>query len=331
MKYRPLGKDGPLVSVIGFGAWAIGGPGWTYTWGEQDDEASIYGIRAALDAGVTLFDTAAVYGLGHSEELLGQALYRDRDDVFIATKGGLVWDSNGHITRNGGYDSIIREAEQSLRRLRTDYIDLYQLHWPDDSVPIEETVSALDKLVQDGKVRYIGLSNVSPSILSDALAVRHIDSIQNSYSILSRSIEQDLLPLCGNNRVGVLAYSPLASGLLSGNYTADTRFAADDWRSQSLIHTGDSFDRNLAIIEQLKELADELGITVAQLAIAYVLAHPAATSALVGVRKPSHIETAVPAAHIRLEDSVIERIRTIAGDAPKVKAPIKHLNEISPE
>ncbi|GFN32880.1 aldo/keto reductase [Paenibacillus xylaniclasticus] len=331
MKYRPLGKNGPLVSVIGFGAWAVGGPGWTYTWGEQDDEASIYGIRAALDAGVTLYDTAAVYGLGHSEELLGQALHQDRSDVFIATKGGLVWDTSGNITRNGSYSSIIREAEESLRRLRTDYIDLYQLHWPDDNVPIEETVRALDKLVQDGKVRYIGLSNVSASLLDHALAVRHIDSIQNSYSIISRSIEQEVLPLCKSSGVGVLAYSPLASGLLSGSYTIDTRFAADDWRSQSLIHTGESFERNLAIVEQLKTLADELGITVAQLALAYVLAHPAATSALVGVRKPSHIETAVPAAHIKLNDDILEQIRTIAGDAPKVKAPIKHLNEISPE
>jgi len=331
MNYRQLGKDGPLVSVIGFGAWAMGGAGWTYTWGEQDDESSIHGIRAALDAGVTLYDTAAVYGLGHSEELLGQALHRDRDEVFIATKGGLVWDGGGNISRNGSYDSIIREAEQSLRRLRTDYIDLYQLHWPDDSVPIEETVRALDKLVQDGKVRYIGLSNISASMLSEALAVRHIDSIQNSYSVLSRSIEQELLPLCEKNGVGVLAYSPLASGLLSGGYSADTRFAADDWRSQSLIHTGDSFLRNLAIVEQLKALAAELGITVAQLAVAYVLAHPAATTALVGVRKPSHIETAVPAAHVALDDSVLERIRSIAGDAPKVKAPIKHLNEISPD
>ncbi|BBH19425.1 oxidoreductase [Paenibacillus baekrokdamisoli] len=317
MKYRKLGKNGPEISVIGFGTWAIGGGDWVFSWGEQNDQLSQNSIRAALDAGINFFDTAAVYGMGHSEEVLGKALKGSREKAVIATKFGLVWDDKNNITRNGTYGSIIREAEDSLRRLGTDYIDLYQMHWPDTDVkaPLEETMRAMEKLVQDGKIRYVGVSNFPIALLDEALAVRHIDSLQPPYSILAHQVESDLLPYCIAKGIGVLAYSPLASGLLSGNYTFDSRFDEQDWRSKSPSHTGESFMQNIAIVEQLKDVAEQLGITVSQLAIAYVLANPPLTSALIGVRKPKHILNALAAAEVTLDESVLTEIRSIAKSA----------------
>jgi aryl-alcohol dehydrogenase-like predicted oxidoreductase len=192
MKYRKLGKNGPEISVIGFGSWAIGGSGWASAWGDQDDQLSHESVRAALDAGVTFYDTAAV---------IGKALKGDRDKVVLATKCGLVWDENKKISKNGTYDSVIREAEASLRRLGTDYIDLYQMHWPDTDTqaPAEETMRAMDKLIQDGKVRYAGVSNYDVPLLEQSLTVRHVDSLQPPYSILRPKVEQELLPFCLNN------------------------------------------------------------------------------------------------------------------------------------
>ncbi|UUZ96557.1 aldo/keto reductase [Paenibacillus sp. P25] len=297
---------------------------WHYTWGDQDDRQSLNSIRAALDAGINFFDTAAVYGLGHSEEVIGKALKGDRDKAVIATKFGLVWDEQRNITRNGTYDSILREAEASLRRLGTDYIDLYQMHWPDTdaNAPVEETMRALEKLLQDGKIRYIGVSNFPVALLEEALKTRHVDSLQPPYSILAADAEKELLPFALEQGIGVIAYSPLASGLLSGNYTADSRFDASDWRSKSPSHSGEGFRQNIAVVEQLKEIAADLGITVAQLAIAYVLAHPALTSALVGVRKPEHILKAAPAVDVQLDEAVLTRIRAIAAGAARIEMPI---------
>jgi aryl-alcohol dehydrogenase-like predicted oxidoreductase len=198
MKYRKLGKNGPEISVIGFGSWAIGGADWASGWGEQDDQLSFDSVRAALDAGVTFYDTAAVYGLGYSEEVIGKALKGDRNKVILATKCGLVWNENKQISKNGTFDSVIREAEASLRRLGTDYIDLYQMHWPDTDAqaPAEETMRAMDKLVQDGKVRYVGVSNYDVALLEESLKVRHVDSLQPPYSILRPKAEIELLPFC---------------------------------------------------------------------------------------------------------------------------------------
>ncbi len=312
MKYRKLGTNGPEISVIGFGSWAIGGGGWASAWGSQDDQLSIDSVRAALDAGVTFYDTAAVYGLGHSEEVIGQALKGDRDKVVLATKCGLVWDEANAVTRSGTYESVIREAEASLRRLGTDYIDLYQMHWPAENAPAEETMRAMDKLVQDGKVRYVGVSNYDVPLLGKSLSVRHVDSLQPPYSILRPAIEQELLPFCLEKGIGVVAYSPLTSGLLSGNYTYDTKFGEDDWRSRNKAHTGEGLRGNVDRAEKLKGIAARLDITLPQLAIAYVLAHPALTSAIVGVRKPSHILSALPAADVHLDESTLAEIRAIA-------------------
>ncbi|MFC5653860.1 aldo/keto reductase, partial [Paenibacillus solisilvae] len=291
MKYRKLGKNGPEISVIGFGSWAIGGGGWASAWGSQDDKLSTESVRVALDNGINFYDTAAVYGLGHSEEVIGKALKGDRDKVVLATKCGLVWDENKSISKNGTYDSILREAEASLRRMGTDYIDLYQMHWPDTdtNAPAEETMRAMDKLVQDGKVRYVGVSNYNVPLLEASLSVRHVDSLQPPYSILRPAIEKEILPFCLEKGIGVVAYSPLTSGLLSGNYTYDTKFSDDDWRSRNAAHIGEGLRKNVDRVEKLKEIAGRYGITIPQLAIAYDLAHPALTSAIVGVRKPSHI------------------------------------------
>jgi aryl-alcohol dehydrogenase-like predicted oxidoreductase len=312
LKYRKLGKNGPEISVIGFGSWAIGGGGWASAWGSQDDQLSIDSVRAALDAGVNFYDTAAVYGLGHSEEVIGQALKGNRDKVILATKCGLVWDESKTTTKSGAFDSIIREAEASLHRLGTDYIDLYQMHWPAEDAPAEETMRAMDKLVQDGKVRYVGVSNYDVPLLEKSLTVRHVDSVQPPYSILRPAIEKELLPYCQEKGIGVVAYSALTSGLLSGNYTYDTKFAEDDWRSRNKAHTGEALRSNVDRAEKLKVIAARFEITLPQLAVAYVLAHPALTSALVGVRKPSHILSVLSAVDVALDEATLAEIRGIA-------------------
>ncbi|MCR8630394.1 MULTISPECIES: aldo/keto reductase [Paenibacillus] len=314
MKYRKLGKNGPELSVIGFGSWAIGGGGWASAWGEQDDQLSLDSVRAALDAGITFYDTAAVYGLGHSEEIIGKALKGDRDKVVLATKCGLVWNDEKQVSKNGTFDSVIREAEASLRRLGTDYIDLYQMHWPDtdQNAPAEETMRAMDKLVQDGKVRYVGVSNYNIPLLEQSLTVRHVDSLQPPYSILRPAIEKELLPYCLEKGIGVVGYSSLTSGLLSGNYTYDTKFDEGDWRSRNAAHTGEGLRKNVDRVEKLKEIAARFNITMPQLAIAYVLAHPALTSAIVGVRKPSHITSVLPAIDVTLDEATLIEIRAIA-------------------
>ncbi|NHN29337.1 aldo/keto reductase [Paenibacillus agricola] len=316
MKYRKLGKNGPEISVIGFGSWAIGGSGWASAWGDQDDQLSHDSVRAALDAGVTFYDTAAVYGLGYSEEIIGKALKGDRDKVVLATKCGMVWDEAKKISKNGTYDSIIREAEASLRRLGTDYIDLYQMHWPDTDTqaPAEETMRAMDKLIQDGKVRYAGVSNYDIPLLEQSLTVRHVDSLQPPYSILRPKVEQELLPFCLSHGIGVVAYSPLTSGLLSGNYTYDTKFDEGDWRSRNAAHTGEGLRKNVDRANKLLGIAARYDLTLPQLAIAYVLAHPALTSALVGVRKPSHILSVLPAVYVTLDESTLAEIRGIAAE-----------------
>ncbi len=313
MKYRKLGKNGPEISAIGFGSWAIGGSGWQFAWGEQDDADSIRSVHKALDLGINFFDTAAAYGLGHSEEILGKALSHRRTEVVLATKCGLIWDDRGMVTKNGHYDSILREAEASLRRLNTDYIDLYQMHWPDTDAgaPLEETMRAMDKLVQDGLIRYVGVSNYNVAQMKESMKVRPIDSLQPPYSLFDREVETEILPFCEQHEIGVVAYSPLASGLLSGTYDASRTFPNDDWRSQSPLHTGQGLIDSLKKVEALRAIANEMGATVPELAAAYVLANSAVTSAIIGVRKESHITTIVGAADIHLDGETLGKIRAI--------------------
>ncbi len=310
MEQRQLGTDGPSISTIGFGCWAMGGADWSGSWGPQDDRASIEAVHAALDRGITWFDTAAVYGLGHSEETLARALGARRKEIFVATKCGRVWDENGTLSSNAQYASIMREAEASLRRLNTDYIDLYQLHWPDNDThaPIEETMRAFNDLVTQGKVRYVGVCNFDVSLLSQAIRGCRLNSLQPPFSLLRRDVEAEALPFCREHGIGVVAYSPLASGLLGGRYTADQTFAAGDWRSRNPNFTGEGLRKNLAIIERLHAIAARFSRTVPQLAVAWVLANPAVTSAIVGVRKPDHITGVLPAVDWRLDEATLAEI-----------------------
>ncbi len=314
MDRRKLGSNGPELTAIGFGCWAMGGNGRGDVggWGSQDDRESTEAIHVALDHGINWFDTAAVYGMGHSEEVLGQALGARRRDVMVATKFGLVWDDEGHLTNRASYDSVMRECDASLQRLGTDYIDLYQQHWPDMvGTPVEETMRALDDLIKAGKVRYAGVSNFDVAMLQSALTVRHVDSLQPQYNLFSRDVETEILPFCREHGIGVVAYSPLASGLLGGTYTSDKKFDETDWRSHSPEFTGEGLEHNLEKVERLREIAEREGKTVPQLAVAWVLSHPAVTSAIVGVRKPSHILGVLPASDWHLDESTRAEIETV--------------------
>ncbi|HWE64134.1 MAG TPA: aldo/keto reductase [Chloroflexota bacterium] len=277
MEMRRLGKNGPEVSVIGFGAWAMGGRGW----GEVDDRETVAAVQRSIDLGSTFVDTAEVYGNGHSEELVGQAIAGRRQEVFLATKVGGSDLSRKHI---------MEAIDQSLRRLQTEYVDLYQLHWPDEHHPVEESMRALDDLVRAGKVRYVGVSNFDVPLLRRCLSVRHVDSLQPVYSLLNRGIEEEILPFCQQHGIGVVVYSPMAKGLLTGKYTPDATFARDDVRAEDPLFQGERFRRNLAFVDRLRDLARAHGVTVAQLALNWTLQHPGVTVAIAGAKRPAQVE-----------------------------------------
>jgi aryl-alcohol dehydrogenase-like predicted oxidoreductase len=318
METRKLGSDGPELTVIGCGSWAMGGSGEgdVNGWGPQDDRESAAAIGAALESGINWFDTAPAYGMGHAEEVMGRALGNRRKDVYVATKFGLVWDDNGHLRNHAGYDSVIRECDASLRRLGTDYIDLYQMHWPDtEGTPVEESMRAVDDLIKAGKVRWLGVSNFDVPLLERAMTVRHVDSLQPKYNLFDRFIESDILPYCRDHGIGVVAYSPLASGLLGGRYTPETTFDPGDWRASNPDFTGEGLRRNVQRVDRLKELAARYGKTVAQLAIAWVLSTPGVTSAIVGARRPDHIKSALPASSWNLDPQLRQEIeRCMVGE-----------------
>lgn len=323
MEYRKLGNTDLNLSVIGFGCWAMGGG-----WGQTDDRESIAAVRRALDLGVNFFDTADIYGFGHSEEVLAEALGSRRKDVIVATKGGLAWDEHGCLFRSSGRHHIMNAVESSLRRLKTDYIDLYQIHWPDSHTPFETTMRVLDDLIKSGKVRYVGVSNFTVRQMKECMKIRPIHSLQPPYNMLMRDIEKDLLPFCKKNGIGVVAYGPLAYGLLTGKFTEDTEFPKTDWRSGSLfpdpgdwqrhidLFHGRQFRRNLKIVEKLKKIADKHGKTVGQLAIAWVLSNPSVTSAIVGAKRPSQIEENVGGAGWQISKEELLRIDEILDKTP---------------
>jgi aryl-alcohol dehydrogenase-like predicted oxidoreductase len=317
MRYVHLGKTEIEVSVLALGTWAFGGE-----WGPFDEGEARGAIHAALDQGVTLFDTAQGYGFGVSERLLAGALWDrvKREEVIVATKGGLR-QLGDDLLRDLSASWLRQGVESSLRNLGTDYIDLYQLHWPDPKTPIEETAGVLEEMVGEGKIRHVGVSNFSPQQMDDLSRHGRVETDQPPYHMFRREIELDVLPYCAEHDVGVLAYGPLAHGLLSGRMTPETRFPPDDWRSKSSDFSGERFERNLAVVAGLKQYADGRGITLPQLAVAWVISHPAVHVAIVGARRASQLDTTLPAADVSLTAQDREEIDRILADAAPVVGP----------
>jgi aryl-alcohol dehydrogenase-like predicted oxidoreductase len=302
MQTRTLGPTDLMITPIGLGAWAIGGGGWAFGWGPQDDADSIAAIREALDLGVNWIDTAAVYGLGRSEEVVAKALAGVANRPYVFTKCERVWDEHGNIGGRLKADSIRAECEASLRRLKVDVIDLYQIHWPQPDEDIEEGWTTLAELQRAGKVRWIGVSNFDASQMRRAQAIAPIASLQPPYSLLNRAIEPETLPFCAEHNIGTIVYSPMASGLLTGAMTRE-RLAAlppDDWRRQSKNYQEPLLTRNLGLVAVLRRIADRHGRAPGQVAIAWTLRHPAVTAAIVGARRPGQLPELLPAADLRL-------------------------------
>ncbi len=310
MRTRQLGATDLHLTEIGFGAWAIGGGGWRFGWGPQDDTEAVSAIHRALELGVNWIDTAAVYGLGHSEELVARALEGRRDNVIVATKCSLVWDGKNNISSSLKRESVRRECEQSLRRLNTDHIDLYQIHWPNDDPHIEEGWREIGNLIDEGKIRYAGVSNFLVIHMDRARRIRPIASLQPPYSLLRRDIERDVLAYCKSNDIGVLAYSPMQSGLLTGKFDIH-KVASGDWRLGAEEFRQPRLNVNLEFVEQLRPIALKYDKTVAQLAIAWVLRRPEITSAIVGARRPSQVDETVGGAGWTIESSDLEHIERL--------------------
>ncbi len=328
---RRLGTTDMAITRVGFGAWAIGGGGWSFAWGDQDDAQSIAAIRRALEQGVNWIDTAAVYGLGHSEEIVARAL-RDlgpRERPHIFTKCGMVWDERDRAApprRVGKPESIRREAEGSLRRLGVERIDLYQMHWPpQDGTPLEEYWGALLALKAEGKVRAVGLSNHDARQLAAAERIGHVDTLQPPFSAIHRDAAAAELPWCDQHETGVIVYSPMESGLLTGTFSRERAAAlsAEDWRSRSPNFTGERLERNLALADALKPVAARHGTTVAAVAVAWTLAWPGVTGAIVGARNAAQVDGWIGAARLELTQEDLREIaaaiaRTGAGSGPAV-------------
>ena len=308
-----LGRSGAALTRLGLGTWAIGGP-WRFGWGPVDDAESIAAIRRAIEEGVNWVDTAAVYGLGHAEEIVGRALqgYTTGGEVFVCTKCGRKTDADGAPYGDLRPQSIIDECEASLRRLGVERIDLYQIHWPDidSGTPLEESWSAMAKLVDDGKVRWVGVSNFGVDLLDRCEAIRHVDSVQPPLSMLQRSALGDVIPWAAAHGTGVIVYSPMASGLLSGAFDRGRleRLASDDMRLRRAEFTEPALSANLALVERLRAIADELGCAVAELAIAWTLAQEGVTGAIVGARRPDQLDGWIGAAGLDLSDELLHTI-----------------------
>jgi aryl-alcohol dehydrogenase-like predicted oxidoreductase len=301
---RQLGNSDLHLTPIGYGAWAIGGGNWEFAWGSQDDDESVRTIERAIDSGINWIDTAAVYGLGHSEEVVAKALKNLSSKPYVFTKCSMRWDNERKIYRSLKASSIQEELENSLRRLKLDVIDLYQIHWPDPQDEIEEGWEALAKLKEQGKIRFIGVSNFNVEQMKRAQKIAPITSLQPPYSLLNRRIEAEILPYCQENKIGVINYSPMVSGLLTGKMTAEriAEMPADDWRKRSANFIEPRLSRNLQLVEILREIGNQHGVDPGVVAIAWTLRHSAITAAIVGARRPDQVDGVLPAATFRLSD-----------------------------
>jgi len=326
---RPLGSSGLAITRVGFGAWAAGGGGWSFGWGPQDDEDSLAAMRRALERGVNWIDTAAVYGLGHSEEVVGRLL-RDlpaAERPLVFTKCGLIWDARNPMVQSRRVlepESIARECEASLRRLGVERIDLYQFHWPDQSgVPIEDSWAAMARLVEQGKVRAAGVSNFGLDLLQRCEAVRHVDSLQPPFSLVRRDAAQREIPWGVEHGAGVVCYSPMQSGILTDRFDAARvgRLPPDDWRRRAPEFQAPNLDRNLALRDALRPVARRHGVSVSAVAIAWTLAWTGVTGAIVGARSAEQVDGWIGAASLDLSGADLDEIaaalaRTGAGSGP---------------
>jgi aryl-alcohol dehydrogenase-like predicted oxidoreductase len=310
MQTRTLGWTGLQLTTIGLGTWAMGGSGWAFSWGPQEDRDSIRTIHHALSLGINWIDTAPAYGLGHAEEIIGHALAGMAQRPIIATKCGRSWNDQGHLIPVLKKEAISSEIEASLRRLRVDVIDLYQIHWPQPAEDIEEAWSVIAQAVQAGKIRYAGVSNFNVSQLRRIDSIHPVASLQPPYSLLAREAEDELLSYCAAQRIGVVVYSPMQKGLLTGKFTADRveRLPQDDHRRRDLQFRGPLLSANLELVESLQSLAGRHGRTVAQLAIAWVLRRSEVTAAIVGGRTPAQVDEVAPGADWPLPHSELQAI-----------------------
>ena len=326
---RPLGTTGMQVTRVGFGAWAVGGGGWSFGWGEQDDADSVAAIRAAAERGVNWIDTAAAYGLGHSEEVVRTALegIPEGDRPFVFTKCGIVWEGSGRdavIRHVAEPRSIRRECEASLRRLGVERLDLLQLHWPpEDALPVEVYWPTFRDLKAEGKIRAAGLSNHAAPVLERAERLGHVDSLQPPFSAVHREAAAEELPWCTAHGTGVIVYSPMQAGLLTGTFSEERlrRLDPGDWRRQSADFQGDALRRNLALADALRPVAERHGVSVAAVSVAWTLAWDGVTGAIVGARSPAQVDGWMPAASLELDEGDLDEIaeairRTGAGRGP---------------
>jgi len=319
VQMRKLGNSDLHITRVGYGAWAIGGSGWQFAWGSQDDNESIAAIHRALELGVNWIDTAAVYGLGHSEEVVGRALKSWRGSrPYVFTKCGLRGDANGEVQKVLKADSIRGEVEDSLRRLSIDVIDLYQIHWPPDpdSPELEEGWSTLADLKREGKVRWIGVSNFNVQQLRRAQTIAPVTSLQPRYSLVHREIEDEILPHCLSEGIGVIVYSPMASGLLTGAMTREraARLPRDDWRRRHPDFTEPQLSRNLALVDRLQEIARRHNRSAGEVAIAWTLRNHAVAGAIVGARNAQQAEGVMRAGELRLTDEEVTEIENFVAE-----------------
>lgn len=296
MEYRPLGRSGLTISIQGFGCWAMGGAGW----GPVDDDESISAVHRARDHGINFFDTADAYGFGHSEKVLAKALGKDRGGLVVATKGGLAWDEQGRIRHDCTPEYLQDALEASLGRLQVERIDLYQIHWPDPAVAVEDTIGWAFDQVAAGKIHAVGVSNYDTDQMGCALSAGPIVSLQPPYSLLDRSIEEAILPFCRNEDIGVVAYSPLGMGLLTGKFTPESSFTG--WRAINEHFQGERYLSSLRVVERLGPLAEKRGVTVGQFALAWVMGQPGVTSAIVGAKRPEQVDENAAAAGTLLDE-----------------------------
>jgi len=306
------------LTPIGFGAWAIGGGNWDFGWGPQDDQESVGAILRALEGGVNWIDTAAIYGLGHSEEVVAKALAATSKKPYVFTKCSMRWNKDHQIYHSLRKDSLREEVENSLRRLKVDAIDLYQIHWPDPEAEIEEGWEALARIQEEGKVRYIGVSNFSVEQMKRALKIAPITSLQPPYSLVNPAVEKEILPFCKAHNIGVINYSPMASGLLTGKMTAE-RIAAmpdDDWRRRAPQFKEPRLARNLKLVDLLREIGNAHHVQPGVVAIAWTLRNPAVTAAIVGARRADQVDGILPAATFRLSEDEAARIDAFASANP---------------